>query len=83
MKYKGLKSASAATRRETCPATDVAIILEGNTIRTRTLCHDGWLQTDADAVIYTNKPMTMDEIAAQLDRRKMELEALAYMMGEA
>lgn len=67
MKYRGLKAAAAATKRDADNVTNVAIILRGDTVETRTIMAGGWLKAeDADKVIYAKRPMTMAQIEAEL-----------------
>ena len=67
MQYKGLKAAAAATRRDADAVTNVAIILRGDTVETRTIMAGSWLKAeDADKVIYAKRPMTMAQIEAEL-----------------
>lgn len=67
MKIKGLRAAAAATRRDADRVTNVAIILRGDTVETRTVMDGNWVRLeDADNIIYAKRPMTMAEIEAEL-----------------
>lgn len=67
MKYKGIKAAAATTKRDADSVTNVAIILRGDTVETRTIMAGNWIKAeDADKVIYAKRPMTMAQIEAEL-----------------
>ena len=79
MKYKGLKAAAAATKRDADSVTHVAIILRGDTVETRTIMAGSWIQAeDADKVIYAKRPMTMAQIEAELSGEQYQTPQARY-----